>query len=508
MPDKSELFKLIKSLTKSEKRHFKLQAKGFSGQQTAHYEILFNALDKQKEYSRSKTLIALRKAGAKVELPVLKQYLFDYLLKSLASFNSKKDIDNQLSSMINSTKVLLNKKLFKSAEKALAKARRIAQKHERFIRLLEINRIEQLVLQQKGDFKALEKRFESYHEEELTLIEKEKNIRQFRSLAIENFINYYKTPAIRNKKEQNKHLKAMNNPLIKDRQDITSYSSYVLHNISGQYYEGSMDYNSLYKHTKACILIFEDNIVFKNSEQKFYVSAASNHILACIKLRKKTEAENTIAVLNSYAEIKLKNSSPLFYSNTFQNTILLKLLLKFWTFEFKEACSYYLENIDHITSAPKAYVKENEFLLLGALSFFYLGKHNKALDACITIINKPSGIGDYIQSVVRFLNLIIHYELENYNLLDYLITSSYRFLLKRKNQFKTEKVVMNLIKSLAASVDKAKTEKLLTNALSELRGLKNNPFEKKAFEYLDYEVWVRCKLKKIPITQVLKPDNL
>ena len=31
---------------------------------------------------------------------------------------------------------------------------------------------------------------------------------------------------------------------------------------------------------------------------------------------------------------------------------------------------------------------------------------------------------------------------------------------------------MNLIKSLAASVDKAKTEKLLTNALSELRALK------------------------------------
>ena len=48
MPDKSELFKLIKSLTKSEKDTFKLQAKGFSGQQTAHYEILFNALDKQK----------------------------------------------------------------------------------------------------------------------------------------------------------------------------------------------------------------------------------------------------------------------------------------------------------------------------------------------------------------------------------------------------------------------------------------------------------------------------
>ena len=51
--------------------------------------------------------------------------------------------------MINSTKVLLNKKLFKSAEKALAKARRIAQKHERFIRLLEINRIEQENLNKK-----------------------------------------------------------------------------------------------------------------------------------------------------------------------------------------------------------------------------------------------------------------------------------------------------------------------------------------------------------------------
>lgn len=506
MPQNSELFKLIKSLTKSEKRHFKIQAKGFSGQQTAHYESLFNTLDKQKEYSRSKTLIALRKAGAKVELAVLKQYLFDYLLKSLATFHSKKDIDDQLSTMINSTKVLLNKKLFKSAEKALAKARRIAQKHERFIRLLEINRIEQLVLQQKGDFKSLEKRFESYHEEELTLIEKEKNIRQFRSLAIENFINYYKTPVIRNEKDQDKHLKAINNSLIKDRQDITSYSSYVLHNISGQYYDGAMEYNSLYKHTKDCILIFEDNKVFKNSEQKFYVSAASNHILACIKLRKKDEAEQTIDALESYAKLNLQKSSPLFYSNTIQNTILLKLLLKFWTFEFNNACEHYTENLDQIISGPNTYIKENEFLLIGALSFFYLSKYNQALDSCIIILNKPAGLGDYIQSVVRFLNLIIHYELQNYNLLDYLITASYRFLLKRKNQFKTEKVVMKLIKNLAASVDKSKTEKLLTKALQELAILKNNTFEKKAFEYLDYEVWVKSKLKKNTIVETLKQD--
>ena len=75
MPQNSEPFKLIKSLTKSEKRHFKLQAKGFSEQQTAHYESLFNTLDTQKEYSRSKTLIALRKALQ--ELTILKNNTFE-----------------------------------------------------------------------------------------------------------------------------------------------------------------------------------------------------------------------------------------------------------------------------------------------------------------------------------------------------------------------------------------------------------------------------------------------
>ena len=65
---------------------------------------------------------------------------------------------------------------------------------------------------------------------------------------------------------------------------------------------------------------------------------------------------------------------------------------------------------------------------------------------------------------------------------------------------------MKLIKNLAASVDKSKTEKLLTKALQELAILKNNTFEKKAFEYLDYEVWVKSKLKKNTIVETLKQD--
>ena len=54
-----------------------------------------------------------------------------------------------------------------------------------------------------------------------------------------------------------------------------------------------------------------------------------------------------------------------------------------------------------------------------------------------------------LQCSARLINLIIHYELGNYELVDYSLKSTYRFIFKRDRMYKVERLVLRSIKQLA-----------------------------------------------------------
>ena len=76
------LFNLIRSLEKSEKRHFKLYIKRSSSNENLKIIQLFDALDKMKDYDEN---ILLKKLSpvTKPQLANLKAHLYKQLLASL-----------------------------------------------------------------------------------------------------------------------------------------------------------------------------------------------------------------------------------------------------------------------------------------------------------------------------------------------------------------------------------------------------------------------------------------
>src|ERR1700755_374612 len=108
MPNRNtdELFQLIQSLNKSEKRLFKLHIKRISGSDDLKIIALFDALDNMHEYDEEK-LLRKNRSLPKQQLSNMKAYLYKQVLSSLA--NSSPDIETMLAEQIMFARLLYNK---------------------------------------------------------------------------------------------------------------------------------------------------------------------------------------------------------------------------------------------------------------------------------------------------------------------------------------------------------------------------------------------------------------
>lgn len=128
MPGSNELFELIKSLTKSEKRHFKLHCRLHRGRN--NYERLFDAIERQQQYDEA----AIRQefAGETFvrQLHATKYYLRQLILRTLRSYHAGNSKSVEARQCLRDAEILFNKELYFQANTALQKAERLAREYE------------------------------------------------------------------------------------------------------------------------------------------------------------------------------------------------------------------------------------------------------------------------------------------------------------------------------------------------------------------------------------------
>ena len=86
-----------------------------------------------------------------------------------------------------------------------------------------------------------------------------------------------------------------------------------------------------------------------------------------------------------------------------------------------------------------------------------------------------------IHSFGQILNLFIHYELGNDKLLEYIVKSTYRFLLKRKRLFKVESVILRFLKKYPNWITNQELLKGFSELKEELQAPRRRRIRKKSF---------------------------
>ncbi|MBK7959259.1 MAG: hypothetical protein IPK03_14900 [Bacteroidetes bacterium] len=138
-----ELFTLIKSLTPEEKGYFKKMS-SFDARSEKYglkYVLLYDAIDQAENVQ---TFLSKEFEQNLIREKIVKNYadekshLQDLILKALRTFHSNRQVDMKLSDALKDIFILKERKLPNLHLKAIIKAKEIATKYERYLRLIEV----------------------------------------------------------------------------------------------------------------------------------------------------------------------------------------------------------------------------------------------------------------------------------------------------------------------------------------------------------------------------------
>jgi len=106
--------------------------------------------------------------------------------------------------------------------------------------------------------------------------------------------------------------------------------------------------------------------------------------------------------------------------------------------------------------------------------------------------------------------MVIHFELGNFDSLEYEVRSTYRYLYKRQKLFKLEDLLLHFIRK---DLPKSFSEKKLINAFALLKEkiekiTANDFYEKKALSYFNFIAWLESKINKKKYADVVRTIKL
>jgi hypothetical protein len=174
----NQLFLLIQSMSKQEKRYFRIFSSRHSTEKNNYY-TLYQVIERQKEYDEEAIIKLLQEHQFVNRLSIAKTRLYDQILRSLSSFHAQKSVDSDLFFVLQSIEILYSKALYKSAWKKLHSGIKLAEKHEKHEILLQLNKWKQRLIE-KDNYQSLDIRhIDDWQEADATIM---KQIKAYNAL--------------------------------------------------------------------------------------------------------------------------------------------------------------------------------------------------------------------------------------------------------------------------------------------------------------------------------------
>ncbi|RUT72921.1 hypothetical protein [Ancylomarina longa] len=503
------LFQLIKSISKSEKRNFKLYANRISSDnKKTKFLQLFDVLDRMEEYNEA---IILKKAKEikQSQLPNLKAHLYKQLLTSLRLTHVNHDISISLREQIDHAKVLYNKGLYQQSLRILDKTKTLARKNKKNILIFEVIQFEKLIESQYIT-KSIENRAEEITREASEISKTMDGVVYFSNMSIRLYGLYLKVGYVRNEKDLLMVKEFFNTNIHPyDIQKLSFFEKLYLYQSYVWYYLILQDFLMCFKYAQKWVDLFLTNPEMISIHTDLYLKGLNNVLVALFYTNHLSSFKKNLSLLR-----KLQKE------DQFKHNSNLNILLHMFLFMHRINRHFMEGTFDkgiHLIPKIENFISENKFGMDNhrALVFYYKiaclyfgnGQYKEAIKYLNRITNmKDTSLRGDIHCFSRILNLISHYELENTELLEYQIRSTYRFLAKMEDLQEIQKYILRFLRKLSSiSPDQLKDE--LKKSRIDLQKWVNDPFEKRAFLYLDIISWLDSKIQNRPVQEIIMEKN-
>lgn len=474
------LFSLVNSMSKSEKRYFRLTTELQQGEKG--YLTLFDFLESSKGFDDT-LHTRLKKLFPGSSIEPARKHLYHVLIRSLRQFNNDQDIESRLMTWLQDSRILYSKGLYELSLYQLVKVKRVALANEKYMYFILAGR-QELQYLVRSQFGGISEDDLIERQEALKgFIERETSSIRHATLYEILLFRYWKNGMVRSQED----VTQLNDLLLEEyqvlnTQSIQSFESQQLH----------LHFQSIYftmiGNPEGGLSVFRDlDMLFQRHPHLWERSPLYYvHLLAGIL--------QDLRLMEGYDEMPYYIHR---LNSIDKDTTGLALIIKYIIFEYElqslvdqkkfedavRLIELHRPDFDRETAQLNLQTRlQLQFVLSRA--WFVIGDYSKALKKINAILNQPSGsVYQPLYVLCRLMNLQINAMLENTEYLVHAIRSVERKLNAEPRLFGVEKLILSFLKRWL----KLKQVKDLQSQLEELQ---KNPFERRLMKELNLEEWI------------------
>jgi tetratricopeptide (TPR) repeat protein len=497
-PSKDQVFSLIKSLSKSEKRNFKLYTSRIQLDTETKFVRLFELMDKMNPYDERLILQKFPNI-TKAQLPNLKRHLYGQILTSLRLIYIDKNIDIQIREQLDFARILYGKGLYMQSLKMLDRIKKIAEEHHQDILHLEILEFEKMIeARHITRSRLIVNKMESLLEASArrSLVTYQNNKLSNLNIQTQGWYIQHGHAVTIHSRIAFLDFFAQMIPEIPAENKLTFFEKVNFYQSMVWYHYILLDFELALEFAKRWVQLFSINPQMKSKDPMLFMrglyylltfyyltgNAADFHVYLK-KLERFVEKE--YSEWNSNTEI-----------TGFLYLTLSQLNASFLTGKFSEG----IAKGSHIMTKLNAYetlIDPHKIRLIsykiGCL-YFQTGDYSKALEYLNhVVVVQIDHLRSDLEINSRILHMICHYELKNVALIkDYLLPNTLKAIEKAKEQSKIQLSAIELLKALTKGQD-PEVKKSISDFKLMLSNLDNQSQSKKDLAYLDLRLWIMKK---------------
>jgi hypothetical protein len=508
MKSSADLYNLIKSMTGPEKGYFRKYVSGFGTDADAEYLVLFEALDSLDSYDEKQLKINLAHTPFVKRLPVVKNYLYNQILKAMRSFSAGNSMERIISELFLDADYLWEKKLYSQALKCIYRIRSIAEETEEFALMLKALAWQKNAVVLSGDYsEELTSCFRDF--EYYALLAKNANEYEYLTISLGRIIN-----SVGENVSEETRLALLNlesHPLLQSSELALSIQAKLnFHYLKGKLAQMiHLDVHTAHLHNKNRLILLESSTTLLKEKADIYLTLLYGFILSCINAGNWDEYTIYIPKLQSIAHNQQKEYS----ANVVQKAQIRLLDIEVLTILEKRKLDTeinvaqffkkYTQLQQYMNNEHKAIILSNLIIISFAYGYHSLCKKMIALH-----LQYPEEFRPDTHAVIRFIELMIAAMEKDFSYAEYRARSLKSFLTKRQLLGDVEKLMLNTILKIARTLLQKEKIKLIQKEwniwLTLPDTIKNSAFARNIF----YTEWLQSFLQEKTLLELIADNEI
>lgn len=507
-PLQDHVHRLIRSMSRAEKRYFKLYTSRHLVAGHSNQQELFDAISAMASYDLKALEKQFKGEAFMRRFSITKRRLYETVLESLDAFHSDSSMDDKLRRMLHHVEILNRRALYADAAKVLRAARTLARAHDKQALLLQVAEWERRGME-RGNYAGitaddLKERAGSV----AGLADEWQEVDRLWQIKSSSFLLIYRSGQAPGPKELMELEALAKEPLLaKSTKLHSARARFLHHHVRSALAYAQNDLPTCELQLVACVDVLRKEQKHFAEEPDLMLGVMGNLAHVRMRLGKHQEALDGFREFRKIPLMLAAAPSPDLEMKLFVMGSSLELSVFSAKGEFQKA----VEQLAPLEEGLARYrdrtstVRRAELALQAAYASLGAGEFDRALRWCNQLLNEK-GIEAHteLHALGRILNVMSLVELGKEELLSYLVRNTQRSLKQHGTPYMLEQVLLEHAQALSKTRVVKEKHQPWRVVLAELEATVNDPREAAVMDHIDLISWARAKAEDKVFAELIR----